>query len=314
MARACSGVTRAGRPCSLTSASTLIDDRGRSVASPLRRGGERCLFHARPFCSRPVALLSKPLVVLIIDLETSGTDAANDRIVELSAVQALPDSSGACFSSVVRIDAEIFSTPAAQKAAEVHGIPTDEIIASPRFPECWLRFTAFVEALLNEAVHECGSSSGEDLPSPPRPPDELPTLLLAAHNGFAFDFVVLLCECYRHDLDLSVFERWVYVDTLHVAKKTLCEAAPCMKLQCMAKRFCDPGGLHAHRGRDDCIALLGVLQCLAAQLGHTLQSLLRIFAEEITLCESFAQISVLIGPRREDQSRGSSNRHMQLRG
>ena len=294
MARACSGVTRAGRQCSLTSTSTLIDDYGRSVAAPLRRGGDRCLFHARPFCSHPTACLLAPVVVLVIDLETSGTAVADDRIVELSAVQALPDSPGARFSMVVQVDADILSAPAARKAAEVHGIPDDEIRISPRFPECWLRFLTFVDALLNEAVHDCGDSSDEEPPSLPRPPDEPPTLLLAAHNGFAFDFAVLLCECYRHDLDLAVFERWVYVDTLHVCRAAVREAAPCLKLQCMARRLCDPGGLRAHRGLDDCVALIGVLQNVAAQLGSTVEGLLRRFAEEVALRESFAQVSALV--------------------
>ena len=294
MARSCCGVTRAGRPCSLTAASTLIDDRGRLVSAPLRRGGNRCLFHARPFCSRPAARLSGPLVVVLVDLETSGTDATADRIVELSAVQALPAGPGACFSTVVHVDAEILSTPAAREAAKIHGIPADEILASPSFPECWLRFEAFLEALLNETIHECDDSSEDEPPPPPRPTDAQPTLMLAAHNGFAFDFAVLLCECCRHGIDLSVFERWVYVDTLHVIKAIGREVAPCMKLQCMARRMCDWGGLQAHRGRDDCVALLGVLQVVAAQLGRTVENLLRMFAECISVCESFMQVYVLI--------------------
>eukprot|EP00973_Karenia_brevis_P010845 1467873-Karenia_brevis.AAC.2 len=294
MARACCGFTRAGRPCSLTSASTLVDDRGRSVASPLRRGGDRCLFHARPFCSQPISELSGPLVILIFDLETSGTDVSSDRIVELSAVQALPTTSGACFSTVVRVDADVLSTPAAQKASEIHTISTDEILASPCFPECWQRFLVFVEALLNEALHDYGDSSDDEPPPLPRPPDEPPTLLLAAHNGFAFDFGLLLCECYRHDLDLAVFERWLYVDTLSVFKANACAATGCMKLQCMVKRLCSPSGLQAHRGRDDCVALLSVLQTTATQLGCTMSNLLRMFAETISLKDSFAQISVLV--------------------
>ena len=100
MARACCGVTRAGRPCSLTSESILVDDKGRSVAAPLRD-------------------LSGNLVILMLDLETTGVDATQDRIVELSAVQALPKSPGACFSTVVQVDADISSAPGARKAAEV---------------------------------------------------------------------------------------------------------------------------------------------------------------------------------------------------
>ena len=294
MARACSGVTRAGRPCSLTSNSTLIDDRGRSVASPLRRGGDRCLFHARPFCSRPAVRPLEPAIILLIDLETSGTDAVNDRIVELSALHVLPNGPGARFSMVVRVDADVLSAPEARKAAEVHGIPDDEIEVSPSFPECWLRFMSFVNALLNEAIHDCGDSSDEEPSSLPRPPDEQPILLLAAHNGFAFDFAVLLCECYRHRIDLAVFERWVYADTLDIVRAASREISLCMKLQCLAKQLCAPGGLQAHRGLDDCVALLGVLRYVAAQLGSTVENLVLMFAEEVALCDSFAQVSVLV--------------------
>ena len=312
MARNCCGVTRAGRPCSLTSNSTLIDDRGRSVASPLRRGGQHCLFHARPFCSRPVARRLGSVMILLIDLETSGVDAVNDRIVELSAVQALSDGPGARFSTVVRIDADILSTPGAREAAKVHGIPDDEITASPRFPECWLRFVTFVDALLNDAVQDCGDSSDEEPAFLPRPPDEQPILLLAAHNGFAFDFTVLLCECYRHHIDLTVFERWVYCDSLHVFRAALREAAPCLKLQCLARRMCEPGGLQAHRGLDDCVALLGVLRSVAAQLGIAVESLLSMFAEEVALCDSFAQVSVLLCMRNKRKVSGCSLIHAPL--
>ena len=90
MARACAGLTRAGRPCSLTAASNLTDERGRAVTEPLRRGGAYCLFHAQPFCRRPV-LNTGPLVVLFLDLETTGVDVARDRIVELAAT---PDMGG----------------------------------------------------------------------------------------------------------------------------------------------------------------------------------------------------------------------------
>ena len=201
MARACSGVTRNGRPCSLTSASTLVDDRGRSVASPLRRGGHGCLFHARPFASRPVEHQPESLVVLLLDLETTGVDATQDRIVELSAVQAIPNGHGACFSTVVRVDAVVMSTPTARQAAEVHRISDDEILASPFFPECWRRFLAFVGGLLNNFVLD-GAESSDEEPPLPRPPDEPPVLLIAAgsqpilmasrsHRRFAINILII---------------------------------------------------------------------------------------------------------------------------
>ena len=298
MVRTCCGLTRAGRPCSLTSSSSIKDNKGRSAASPLRRGGDRCLFHAQPFSTHPVTNLSEPLVILLLDLETTGVDATQDRIVEFSAIQALPTSVGASFSTVVHVGAELLSTPRARQAAAVHGIPDCEIAASPSFPECWRRFLAFADALLNELLHRVTdgeeSSDEEETPSQPRPSEEQPTLLIAAHNGNGFDFAVLLSECYRHKLDLDIFERWVYVDTLRVFRSVAMGAMPCLKLQCMMERLCHPDDLKAHRARDDCVALLRVLQNFAARLGLTIDSLLRLFAEAIDLGSSVAQVSVLV--------------------
>ena len=53
MAKRCGGITRAGKPCSITSSSLLTNDSGRFAAEPLKRGGEYRLFHARPFQTRP---------------------------------------------------------------------------------------------------------------------------------------------------------------------------------------------------------------------------------------------------------------------
>ena len=233
-------------------------------------------------------------MVLFLDLETTGVDVTQDRVVELSAVQALPVSQGACFSTVVQVDAGIMSMPGARKAAEIHGIPTNEILASPRFPDSWSRFLGFVDVLLNDFVQNQDESSDDEIPSLSRPPDEQPTLLIAAHNGFSFDFAMLLCECYRHGLDITIFNRWVYVDTLHVVKSSACEAAACFKLQCMTERICEHAMLKAHRALDDCMALFLVLQDVSARLGLTVEALLRMFAEEILMNESIAQVRTLV--------------------
>ena len=58
--------------------SNLLNDRGVSIAEPLRRGGDLCLFHARAFCCQAVQI--QEAVVIFIDLETTGLDAARDRI------------------------------------------------------------------------------------------------------------------------------------------------------------------------------------------------------------------------------------------
>jgi hypothetical protein len=98
----------------------MVDACGRAVAAPLRRGSPLCLFHARPFSTRP-ACVTGPVVVLYLDLETTGVCVSRDRVVELAASQGqerahLP---GANFAEVVHGPEDIRRTEGAQAAARV---------------------------------------------------------------------------------------------------------------------------------------------------------------------------------------------------
>ena len=105
MSHRCAGITRAGKQCSITGASTFVDDHGRLVAEPLRRGGNYCTFHAKPFCTTPVET-ERDCVVIILDLETTGVDITRDRIVEMAATRVPLDTRflGECFSMIVKVD------------------------------------------------------------------------------------------------------------------------------------------------------------------------------------------------------------------
>ena len=73
MVKQCRGVTRAGKRCSINSASQLTNESGRSAAEPLRRGGDFCLFHTKTFCTTEVEARSdSQLVIILLDLETTG--------------------------------------------------------------------------------------------------------------------------------------------------------------------------------------------------------------------------------------------------
>ena len=184
MAR-CRGVTRAGKkPCSISANCTLTDDHGRSAAEPLRRGGAYCVFHAKPFNVRPAgAQDGKKAVLVFLDLETTGIDVARDRIVELAAMHAPDDDRflGGSFCTVVCVEPQILEERGGE-AAEVHGIGAAEIAQGPSFPEAWGRFLAWIDELLSITVASDAESEAEG-PSQPRPPDEPPYILLAAHNG-----------------------------------------------------------------------------------------------------------------------------------
>ena len=81
----CHGKTRAGKTCSITSTSTLTDDRGKLVALPLQRGGDYCALHAKPFQTRPADVdASKAVILVFVDTETTGVDIARDRTAPIT--------------------------------------------------------------------------------------------------------------------------------------------------------------------------------------------------------------------------------------
>ena len=126
----CQGITRVGKRCSITACSKLANDGGRLASGPLLRGGDYCLFHAKPFCTRPVDLEESPCyLVVMLDLETTGTDISNDRIVEFAASQCPADSRffGGAFSTVVHVEPGVLETRG-DAATPVHGISNEEIM------------------------------------------------------------------------------------------------------------------------------------------------------------------------------------------
>ena len=151
------------------------------MAEPLRRGGDHCLFHSQPFATRP-ADCEGAIIIVMIDLETTGLDISRDRVLEIAASEApsCPWMCGAAFATVVSAD----TVGSTDRATQVHGISSEEIRLGPSFPMAWARFMVFVDNLANVALHEYSDDSDADPDEvPPRPPSEPPKLLLAAHNG-----------------------------------------------------------------------------------------------------------------------------------
>ena len=71
MANRCTGTTRSGTKCSISSTSNITTDGGRLAAEPLRSGLDRCLFHCVPFETQPAEPDPERQCVLVtLDVET----------------------------------------------------------------------------------------------------------------------------------------------------------------------------------------------------------------------------------------------------
>ena len=274
----------------------MVDSAGRSVAGPLRKGSPYCLFHARPFATKP-ACISGPLVILYLDLESTGVDVACDRICEIAATQGQASAHvlGGSYAEVVFVPEEIRRAPRAQDAARVHGISDEAIASGTPFPMAWARFVSFTESILNIVVQESSGESEDESPAQLRPPDEPPILLVCAHNGLRFDFAMLLFECARHKLPMTPFRRWLFLDTLHVVDSAKGELGnACSKLQCLVNTLADTQDLRAHRALDDTLALRHVMHSIAYSLGCPLTDLLLPHAVEWDEQASVAQVAALL--------------------
>lgn len=75
--------------------------------------------------------LDRPL--LFFDLETTGTDVANDRIIQIAIVKRFPDGTKETFKSLVNPLIDI-----APEATEVHGITQEMVADAPTFQDIHL--------------------------------------------------------------------------------------------------------------------------------------------------------------------------------
>ena len=277
----CSGTTKSGLRCSITSLSKMRDSAGRSVADPLRKGGAFCMLHTVLFCVVP-ARASESLIAYI-DLETTSLDVLSGRIVE---VGALIHGSHCMFSTVVHPGRGVCPDDAA-----VHGIPHDELLSGPCFSVAFGRLDAFLR-YASLSVLESDGDSDDDPVAAAAMKQEL-DITLVAHNGAKFDFPFLLCECLRAGLGSSAMSGWMYADTLHLLQATD-SAGECNKLQCAFRACSGPHGLRAHRALDDCIALEQVVRHVSESVGVTPWALLRPFAFRMSQAQTVAQMTALM--------------------
>jgi DNA polymerase III subunit epsilon len=167
--------------------------------------------------------LKNPLV--FVDLETTGIDVINDRIVEISLVKVHPN--GKQEIKTQRVNPTI-SIPA--EATAVHGITNDDVKDKPTFKEVAKPLAKFME--------------GCDL---------------AGFNSNKFDFPLLAEEFLRVDVDFDFRKRkFIDVQTIfHKMEKRTLEAA--------YKFYCEKNLEGAHSAEVDAIATLEVLKAQIAR-------------------------------------------------
>ena len=141
-------------------------------------------------------------------------------------------------------------------------------------------------------IQDCSDSEDEQEDRLTLLPSELPTVLMAAHNGLRFDFAMLLFELVRHGMTWGALDRWLFVDTLALVQAVgVSNLGGCAKLQCLVRGHC--AGLQAHRALDDCIALRAVVQGVAESYGTGAIDLLRPLAVRVDLATSAAQVCTM---------------------
>lgn len=162
--------------------------------------------------------IKNPLV--FIDLETTGIDVVNDRIVEMAVLKILPN--GKQELKVRRINPTI---PIPPEATSVHSITDEDVKNEPTFKEVAKSLAQFME--------------GCDL---------------AGFNSNKFDFPLLAEEFLRADVDFDFRKRkFIDVQTIfHKMEKRTLEAA--------YKFYCNKELEGAHGAEVDTVATFEVLK------------------------------------------------------
>ncbi len=162
--------------------------------------------------------LKNPIV--FFDLETTGINIANDRIVEISILKINTDGSEEV--KTMRINPEI---PIPKKTSEIHGIYDEDVADAPTFKEVARQLATFME--------------GCDL---------------AGYNSNKFDIPLLAEEFIRAEVDFDMTKRkFIDVQTIfHKMEKRNLEAA--------YKFYCDRNLDDAHSAEADTRATYEVLK------------------------------------------------------
>jgi len=162
--------------------------------------------------------LKRPIA--FIDLETTGINVTNDRIVELSVLKISPNGKEEWITS--RVNPEI---PIPPKTTAIHGIKDEDVVNAPVFKEIAKKLVLFLE--------------GCDL---------------AGYNAVKFDIPVLAEEFLRANIDFN-FTKRKYVDVqviFHKKEQRTLAAA--------YQFYCNKNLEDAHSSKADTAATFEVLK------------------------------------------------------
>jgi DNA polymerase III epsilon subunit-like protein len=184
---------------------------------------------------------------MVFDLETTGFDVFNDRVVQFGALLLLRhDDEGSpiheellSFCSYVDPEGRAMH----EQAAQVTGITADMLRSAPAFPEVWGR-------LLDEVNRALEPRAGDNKER---------RLRMVGHNSFSFDNHVLMATLARYGLDIGcIADHVCFADTLAHAKRALPDART-RKLGDLYRIVSGADLVDAHDALADCRAVARLL-------------------------------------------------------
>ena len=166
----------------------------------------------------PSLQLKRPLAV--IDLETTGTNVATDRIIEIAIIKVMPD------KSIQHKGKRIHpGMPIPPSTTAIHGISDDDVKDCPTFKQCANELRQFMD--------NCD---------------------IAGYNSNRFDIPLLVEEFLRTGLEFDVKGR-KFIDVqkiFHLMEKRTLSAA--------YKFYCDKNLENAHSAEADALATYEILE------------------------------------------------------
>jgi DNA polymerase-3 subunit epsilon len=186
--------------------------------------------------------LTRPLA--FIDLETTGTNLAIDRIIEIAIVKIFPDGNRQVKRKILNPQ-----MPISKSSSDIHGITNERVKECPTFKEVANELKQFID-----------------------------NADLSGYNSNRFDVPLLIEEFLRAGITLDMRNRRM-VDVQHIfhmmERRTLAAAY---------KFYCKKDLHDAHSAEADALATWEILEAQTIRyetLGCTLESILKFTGEEI---------------------------------